>query len=83
MLNQNRLNAVLARQKKGLVIDALVIAALVVAVGLAAVGLGLRLPSLAPAYGAEPATGSATPAAATATMIEETDGVCGDVTPSC
>jgi hypothetical protein len=85
MMNQNRLNAVLARQKKGLVIDALVAAALVIAIGIAVVALWVGVPKLAPAYDSNaPVMQPRTPAAATAAMLEQTqDEACRAVQPSC
>jgi hypothetical protein len=83
MTNQTRLNAVLERQKKGLVIDSLLAAALVVAIGVAVIALWLGLPSFAPAYASEPQVTSATPTAATATMLEQSEDECNVVQQAC
>jgi hypothetical protein len=74
MTTQTRLNAVLQRQKRGLMIDSLLAAALVIAIGVAVIALWLGLPSFAPAYATQPeAAPTASPAAATATMLEQAE----------
>jgi hypothetical protein len=74
---------VLARQKRGLVIDAIAAAALVIAIGVAVVALWIGLPKLAPAYdGQAPVIESHTPTAATAAMLEQSEEACR-VQPSC
>ena len=65
-------------------IDSLLAAALVVAIGVAVVALWLGLPSFAPAYASEPqVTSAATPAAATATMLEQSEDECNVVQQTC
>ena len=73
MLNPTRLDAVLARQKKALLLDTLVIITIALAVGLAAVGLWMRLPSLASAYEKQPVIEEITPTTMTATMLDRQD----------
>lgn len=83
MSSTTRLDDVLARQKKGLLLDTLAIITIAIVVALAAVGLWMRLPSLASAYPEkQPVIEEITPATMTATMLDHEEA-CGAVELSC